>query len=164
MDSPSSRPEVTLRLAQSLEDADIVRRLRNAGRLWFSDVRPVDPSAQIRWWRGQIDSEGFLCLLAGEPPVGYGMLLRRADGRRWVSLAVDPESRGQGIGTTIYAALRALAAPGDPIYAGIRSDNEPSRAAAQRAGFRLVETIRAPVPDAASWIVMEATRPEEEDQ
>lgn len=150
-DHPASRQ---IRLAATPEDAEVVRRIRNAGRTWFGDDHEITRDEQRRWWATHARSEGFVCVLVGEPPVGYGMLQRRGDGRRWVALAVDPAERGRGVGTEIYRVLLGMADDGEPIYAGIRRDNTPSIAAARRAGYQPDDAVRAPVADPDHWLVL----------
>lgn len=157
--SPSTA--LGLRLASTAEDAEVVRRIRNAGRDWFDDDHEVSTREQARWWPAALRRDGFCCVLLGEPPIGYGMLQPRSDGRRWVSLAVAPGARGQGAGTEIFRALRALARTGESIYAGIRRDNLRSLAAARRAGYEVDDTVIAPATDPADWIVLRGTSPGE---
>lgn len=146
--------KITLRAATTSDDAEVVRRLRNAGRVWFGNDREIGREEQLSWWAAKTATEGFACMIAGEPPVGYGMLRRLDDGRRWVSLAVDPAMRGRGVGTEIYRALLTLAASGESLYAGIRRDNAPSIAAARRAGYEIDDAVPAPASDPSLWIVL----------
>lgn len=124
----------------------------------MGDACAITHGDQVRWWASESRREGFACLLVGDPPVGYGMLRRRADGRRWVSLVVDPGSRGRGIGSEIYRALARIASPDERIYAGIRRDNVRSIAAATRAGYAVDDVVLAPAPDPGAWIVMRGSR------
>lgn len=56
-----------------------------------------------------------------------------------------PDRIGQGLGTLLgLKAVEAVRAayPGQPIYAVIDACNDPSRAVAERAGFKEVEVLR----------------------
>jgi GNAT superfamily N-acetyltransferase len=144
------------RQAWSLEDAEIVRQLRNAGRDWFGDAHAITSDEQRAWWEAHKDE--IRCILVGDPPVGYGMLVRRED-RFWVSLAVSPEARGLGWGRKIYEVLAQIAGD-EPIYAGIRRDNVASRRAAEHAGFTPVAVDPPGVELACreDWIVLRYSR------
>jgi len=137
--------------AQTQEDAEVVRLLRNLGREWFCDSAHITPESQATWWEANKGS--VLCVIVGDPPVGYGML-RVRDGRSWVSLAVDPDARGCGWGRAIYDLLGRLST--GPIYAAIRQDNAASRKAAECAGYVRV-AIDPPGVDPAcqiDWVVV----------
>jgi len=145
------------RQAKTVEDAEVVRLLRNAGREWFHSSDLITPEQQHAWWMtmSALPAWDFWCILVGLPIVGYGMLTRR-DGRLWVSLCVDPKVRGHGYGTEIYRLIRRSASVA-PVYAAIRSDNLPSLRAARTAGY-VDSKVPAPGPTtAADWIVLEGT-------
>lgn len=159
MTRPDSRRALPVRSASRPEDAEVVRRLRNAGRSWFGDEHEVSADEQQRWWTANASRPWFACVLVGDPPIGYGMLQLRADGRRWVSLAVDPADRGRGAGTEIYRVLLEMAGAGESLYAGIRRDNAPSLAAARRAGYVVDDEVQVPAAwvataDPDSWVVL----------
>lgn len=132
-------------------DGERVRQIRNEGRSWFADDAWIGAEAQAAWWAKRHELPGFACYVVGTPVVGYGMLLRRSDGRRWVSLAVDPANRGMGLGTLIY---RGLVVHEGTVYAAIRRDNASSRRAAERAGYVAAAVTAPGVDDPVEWVVM----------
>ena len=135
-------------------DAEAVRTLRNAGRAWFSSTQIITPAQQREWWNAR-PRHFQHCILVGfgdAYPIGYGMLIERA-GRSWVSLAVDPDARGGGVGTEIYKLLAAHA--GTPVFAAIWRDNLASRRAAEHAGYVFDDAVPAPgVQHPGEWIVL----------
>lgn len=152
----------------TLEDAEVVRNLRNLGREWFADNHLITKDEQATWWASMraLSRKDFTCMVLAvpKPPctdpirtgtvVGYGMLTRRDD-RLWVSLVVSAGSRGLGWGRRIYEDLRRSAQ--EPIFAAIRHDNIASRRAAEGAGFVLTSEVAAPgVPPeiATAWPVL----------
>lgn len=146
---------VAWRYVHSSDDVEILRLLRNAGREWFGDSREISSDDQIAWWAA--NKEKVRCLLVGVPPVGYGMLSHR-EGRCWVSLGVDPTSRGKGWGRKIYEVLGRFVRPDEePIFAAIRADNIASMTAATRAGYRVIDDVAPPgiaVEYRSDWIVL----------
>jgi RimJ/RimL family protein N-acetyltransferase len=129
-------------------DIDRVLELRNQGRVWFGAVAPITREQHHSWWAEQRP----LCILVGEPAVGYGMLRRREE-RLWVALVVDEDSRGQGIGTEIYKLLVELVT--EPIYAAIHIDNGASGRAAIKAGFVPDPFVAPPdIKNVDDWIVL----------
>lgn len=148
------------RYAHTLDDAELVRVIRNGGREWFADVAEITAENQAEWWRvvSALPTRDFICILASSNgdrlKMGYGMLQRRA-GNLWVSLAVDVSHRGDGLGTKIYGLLPTLTT--EPVYAGILVKNIASRRAADKAGYRTVSV--PPIPDVPpacqrDWVIM----------
>jgi GNAT superfamily N-acetyltransferase len=145
------------RALETFEDAEIVREIRNEARQWMGSQEFLDRADQLRWFDriSQLSPRDFYCYLAGDPPCGYGTVERRSDGRLWITLAVRETERGRGTGTRIYADLARLTS--EPIYAGIRSSNEASVRAAEKACYRRVTGIGPPDisgDEAAQWIVL----------
>jgi GNAT superfamily N-acetyltransferase len=143
------------RHAKTFEEAEVVRTLRNAGRTWFHSSQHISTEQQRRWWAEMVvlPPGEFACLLVGDPIAGYGML-RRREGRFWVSLAVDPSMQGLGVGADIYRLLARQAPARAPVYAAIRQDNRASLRAAQKAGYAAAAVNAPDVVEVQEWIVL----------
>lgn len=61
-----------------------------------------------------------------------------------MTIAVDPDARGQGLGGRLLAALheRALAAGADAVMLEVRADNVAARGLYESRGYRTVSTRR----------------------
>lgn len=148
---------VTFRALTTFEDAEVVREIRNEGRQWMGCQELLDRDEQRRWFDriSHLCPLDFFCYLAGEPPIGYGMVERRDDDRLWITLAVRETARGHGVGTRIYAELAGLTS--ERIYAGIRHDNAASLRAAERAHYQIVTEIFPPnvsADEVPRWVVL----------
>lgn len=131
-------PRVWFCAVSSPDQAETVRVIRNAGREWMThDPSEIGPQQQARWW-AERDPERVRAWLAmhGQEALGYGLLTWRAN-RWWGSLAVKPEARGKGIGTSIYQFLVDVCP--DDLWVDIKTGNEASLRAAQKAGFAGLE-------------------------
>lgn len=129
-------------LVSTDEEVEFVRATRNAGRDQMTgDRTEVDSSRQRMWWKSvrHLPQSDFQLVVyrAGTDLAGYGMLSRR-DGRLVVSLAVDAERRGRGVGSAIYADLASRTS--EPVFAEITATNTASARAAERAGYRVVDS------------------------
>jgi ribosomal protein S18 acetylase RimI-like enzyme len=128
-------PPVTIRPAETAEDIEAVRVIRNNGREWMTgDTSEIDAERQAEFWRSLDPSlvRLYVAELDGAV-VGYGLLRQPLYGAWWVSLAVAPDHRGRGIGAELYARLAELA--GTYVWAEIRRDNIASQRAAEKAGY-----------------------------
>lgn len=126
---------------QTIEDAQIVRRIRNSVRQFMTrDKREISSAQQVEWWdtRNPSALRLFLYYDSFNDPVGFGMLTIDNEGRWWGTLAVTPESQNRGYGTEIYRHLISLVSV---LYIEIFADNESSWRAAQNAGFKM-EDVR----------------------
>lgn len=124
------------REATTKQDAETIRQIRNSGCHWMTrDPRAIGVDEQARWWaeRDPATCKLWLGRIAATD-VGYGML-RRSEGRWWVSLAVLPRYQGNGYGTELYRHL-ALSTDQD-VWAEILADNTPSIKACLSAGYQL---------------------------
>ena len=120
----------------SLEDAEIMRQIRNSGREWMFDKSLITPEQQRKWWENRDPDKlkaWIIYLPESDNPIGFGMLTNR-DGFWFVTLVVLSQHRNQGFGTLIYQMLVQLAPPGW-IWAAIREDNLASIRAAEKAGW-----------------------------
>jgi GNAT superfamily N-acetyltransferase len=144
----------------TFEDAEVVREIRNEGRQWMGSQTLLSREDQLLWFVriSQLSADDFDCCLAGDPPIGYGTVERRSDGRLWITLAVRATERGRGTGTQIYAEMARRAS--EPIYAGIRTTNAPSLRAAEQADYRRIPGICPPgisEDEAAQWVVLSSS-------
>lgn len=106
-------------------DAELFRRVAFPDGSWWNHVS-IDPGAcsWLAWSRGQA--------------LAQVQVDRDADGCGWISLAVRPDRRGQGLGSQVLAAF--LAGPGRdyPRLCGcIEPDNLASLACFRRCGFEV---------------------------
>lgn len=67
---------------------------------------------------------------------GVVIVGRGLAGRREVSLEVDPDRRGEGIGTSLARAALGLVPAGEPLFAQVAPGNVASLRAFLAAGFR----------------------------
>lgn len=131
---------ITLRRA-TINDADVVLEWRNESatrRASFSD-RSITRDEHLAWFSERLvltHDESIWMVERDGAVVGNGRICIENDNRAAVSIVIDPELRGQGIGT---AAIRLLS---DKIIrmkrtpvAYIRPDNTQSMRAFCSAGF-----------------------------
>lgn len=123
--------------AQTSDDFEEVRRLRNLGAEWFEYTGEITREQQEQFRRSFIYPIWLYRRQDGQI-VGYGFVSPRADGRGFVSLAVDPKFRGHGYGTMIYRNQRSRWV--GAVWAYIRADNIPSVRSALAAGYVQVES------------------------
>lgn len=79
-----------------------------------------------------------LTVYAEEHGRGLATLGRGLVGRLELSVEVEPEHRGNGLGAAMVAAALALAPPGEPVFAQVNPGNASSVRAFLRAGFHPV--------------------------
>ena len=133
-----ARSDDSVRVLNWRNDPDAVR--------WSETHHPVDIDCHNQWFPGVIQNPGHRLLIAqfdGEP-VGY-LRLDIADGSGRVSIAVDSQHRGQGLGTSMLQRLVAELAHDVQIRdltALVHRDNASSIRAFQRAGFQRVDGPR----------------------
>lgn len=117
----------------SVEQALVLRHMRNALRYGFHDQRRVGPEQQIAWWRNLQPEHSIWFVETDGVRVGFLYLRPRPTGGRWITLGVMPSRQGQGIGREIYRAAPSLCAA--DVWAAIRPWNEPSLRSAAAAGY-----------------------------
>jgi GNAT superfamily N-acetyltransferase len=127
------------RLAETPEDVETLRRLRNECRAWMTgNTAEITPEQQAAWWPDHVGT-AWLYALNGRT-VGFAYVRPNEEEDIWVSLGVTKDARGRGHGTAIYRHV-ALASP-CRVWAEIRGGNYPSIMACERAGW-------VPAPPAA---------------
>lgn len=118
-----------------------VMELRNNGREFMTHNNTViTPEQQYDWWMSKDDNLYKIWLattmsLGSEIVIGFGMLRTMPDGLVWGTLAVDPQFRNQGVGTTIYKFLIEQA--NDDVWIEVLEMNIASYKAAINAGFEV---------------------------
>lgn len=129
------------------EDATLLHEWRNEPgvRAASRDQAAIPYEGHVRWLRGVIADPDRTLLVAeraGEP-VGTVRFERRGSESE-ISVTVAPHVRGGGVGTRLIAETSELELAARPelarIVAAVRPENERSRAAFERAGFRLVRS------------------------
>jgi phosphinothricin acetyltransferase len=116
------------------------------------ETRPVSV-AERRDWFGQFSATGPYRLLVardGDQVLGYACSQRYRDHEAFretveVSIALDADSRGRGVGTALYRALFGSLALEPSVHvalAGIALPNDASVALHRRHGFTEVGTFR----------------------
>lgn len=124
-----------IKLVSTLEEAQIVREIRNSVSEYMTrDTSYITKEQQQKWWENisKVEYHLYLCL-ENAIPLGYGML--RYEDSKWLgTLAILPEHQNKGYGTDIY---KFLASRIYPLWVEIYSDNIASLRAAVRAGFNI---------------------------
>jgi GNAT superfamily N-acetyltransferase len=147
-------PRVWFNAVTTPAEVEAMRVIRNAGREWMThDASEISPQQQARWW-AERDPERVRAWLAmhGQEALGYGLLTWRG-GRWWGSLAVKPEARGKGIGTSIYQFLADVCP--DDLWVEIRDDNQASLAAAYKAGLsRVYPAFQTDRDEPYQWLMV----------
>lgn len=115
------------------------------------DTRPSSVAERRRWFEQFASTGPFQLLVARRDGtvVGYTASQRYRDHDAFretveVSIAIRPEFRGQGVGTSLYRALFDRLA-GEPVHvavAGIAMPNDASVALHRKVGFTDVGTFR----------------------
>jgi|SRR6185437_3407563 len=126
---------LTVVKAETIQDFENIRRIRNLGSAWFEDTHEVSSEEQEHF--RQVVSYPIWLYKQEEQVVGYGLVSPRDDGRDYISLAVDLTFRGMKFGVWIYYDQRCRWP--NPVWASIRHDNIPSLRAALSAGYDLME-------------------------
>jgi L-amino acid N-acyltransferase YncA len=136
---------VPFELVESLEQAMVVRDLRNSCREFMTNnSSEIDREQQTRWFNNHYKKAAeqgtyrlFLFINEEKQPVGYGALSLQ-DNRLLITECVSPEYRGQGYGKAILAELIAIArSEKREMVAEIWASNAASIALHIRLGFVL---------------------------
>jgi RimJ/RimL family protein N-acetyltransferase len=114
---------------RSAEDVETLRRLRNECRKFMTgSTKVITKAQQAKWWAADA-RRAYLFVEAGKP-VGFAYL-RREGGVNWITCGLTKAARGKGYGTLIYYTFK-------PCAARIRTDNQASIRACEKAGYRRV--------------------------
>lgn len=132
---------MTLRRAE-IGDARRVFEIRNhpQSRVFFHHQEPLVWEGHLAWFSRQYsDSQKNVCLVAEVDGMvnGYCRLDAREEGGWLLSVAVDPDARGRGIGSALVSEAFVCASAGDKIYAEVLTSNPASRALMEKMGFCL---------------------------
>jgi RimJ/RimL family protein N-acetyltransferase len=116
--------------AATLEDCERVWQWNFAAdvRAMSNDPTIVELARHAAWYVHRLAQGAFWIIEDDAEPVGT---VRIDDGR--ISIALAATARGKGIGKRAIAA--ACEAWAQPVVAKVRTDNQPSRAAFEAAGF-----------------------------
>ncbi|MCK9361065.1 GNAT family N-acetyltransferase [Patescibacteria group bacterium] len=129
-------------------DARRVFEIRNhpQSRVFFHHQEPLVWEDHLAWFgRQYVDSKVNMCLVAETDGTvnGYCRLDARADGGCLLSVAVDPEARGRGIGSALVREALLQIPSGDKVYAEVLTGNAASRALMEKTGFQLERETEA---------------------
>ena len=133
-------PDPGLRRA-SAEDVAYVWRVNSEASVRRSaiDTNDIPFESHVEWFRQKLASPDCLLLIALDRgnPVGV-IRLDRHGSDAYLSIALEPEVRGRGIGRMLIALASGQAFrdwPVSRITADVRPENVASRTAFERAGF-----------------------------
>jgi RimJ/RimL family protein N-acetyltransferase len=130
---------VRLREARS-NDAELLFTWRNdpETRRQSRDTEAVDWEDHLEWLVKVLEAPDRLLLIAvdDQGPIGT-IRFDFVDKRAEISVTVAPERRGEGLAASLVR--EGTQGVDAPVDAWIRSDNEISRRAFERAGFKLVD-------------------------
>lgn len=113
-------------------------------RRWSLQTDEVDETAHARWFKAKLEQSGTTRIYIAEVegrPVGQARLDRQDGATGEISVGLDAQTRGMGLGTGL---IRSASAQGvadlhlDEVIAVIKVGNEPSVRAFARAGYELV--------------------------
>ena len=126
------------------EDAALIFDWRNdeASRKASESSEPLDWLAHCEWLESRLETFSSEKVFMAEEyeghPVAYGRIWHKSNNTATISICVDPELRGQGIGTVVIGLLR------DKIFEGkrtpvaiIKDTNVVSQKAFTANGFKL---------------------------
>lgn len=117
----------------TLSESQNMRIIRNSGCEWMTGNNDIiTPEQQKDWWEMEGKYLTSVLFYFDDILSGFGML-RTRDTKTWITLAVLPDLRGKGVGTSIYKVMSDMA--DDDVWAEIKSNNAASITAASRAGF-----------------------------
>ena len=132
------RDKMIIREVLTLEEAQIVRDIRNSMRNYMTRNAAFISSAQqkVRFEALKHSNDKlFLYYDDNHASIGYG-LWRLGGALAWGTLALKEEYHNQGYGTEIYKHLISL---NGELWIEIFSDNRPSLIAAMKAGFDIID-------------------------
>lgn len=128
------------RTAESDEDYQHVRRLRNAVKQYMTNTREHITEEQQKQFKNR-NHTLYMYFSDFGSFIGYSLILK-TDGRFFGSLAVEQEFRGKGYGVEIYKHMQTICQDThNDLWLDIYCDNNRSIIAALKAGF-LFDTFR----------------------
>jgi GNAT superfamily N-acetyltransferase len=119
------------------EDRYNIASIRNSGREFMTHhTNHITSEQQDHWWFSANRQAANIWIAETEyMPVGFCMIRTMYDsGKNYGTLAILPEYRNMGIGTTLY---RFMIDQCDELWIDIRNDNLSSMNAAVKAGFQV---------------------------
>jgi UDP-2,4-diacetamido-2,4,6-trideoxy-beta-L-altropyranose hydrolase len=136
---------LTLRLARPDDSADLLAWRNDAStRRMFFQPDPVDEESHRVWYANSLRRDDRI-LVIGEVSDGKAGIVRfdRTEGSEWeVSITVNPQMRGRGLGARLLSAAIAERRNemGNPdLIARIKPENAASQRIFEKAGFELEE-------------------------
>ncbi len=124
------------------DDSERVRQLNNdpGVRAVSRNAAPIMTDQHQRWFLERlIDSATAIYMIVDESGSSIGVIrLEHRGSHSEVSLAIDRDERGRGVGRAAIRAAVALSSarwPGLPAHAWIAEDNVASRRCFEAAGF-----------------------------
>ena len=100
------------------------------------DLVPVPTDDAARLLAGSPNPRTDIIARRTRDSQGLVILGRGLEGRWELALAVEPDSRGRGLGRALASAARGLVGPGEIVFAQIAPGNVASVRAILGAGFR----------------------------
>ncbi|PJI41897.1 UDP-2,4-diacetamido-2,4,6-trideoxy-beta-L-altropyranose hydrolase [Ferrovibrio sp.] len=122
----------------SFNDAELMFRWQTTpgARKWMRNSAAPSYAEHMAWWQRRLQMIDLdLYIVEAPKPVGYVRVDGMADGRHEVSIMIDPDHAGRGVGTAALRALRRLL-PELPLHAEIRPGNLASASIFAKAGYR----------------------------
>ena len=95
--------------------------------------------AQDSYYRTQFPTTEFQIILKDDAPVGRLYVLREEDGIRILDITIMPDSRSQGIGTSIVGALLEEATTNKKVVTIWVESFNPSQTLFRRLGFSMAQ-------------------------
>lgn len=121
------------------EDSDRykVMEIRNSGREFMTHhTEYITKEQQDAWWFSENRAAAYIWIVElDNTAIGFCMIREMYDsGRIYGTLAILPEYRRQGYGTSIYQFMTEQT---DELWIDVRNDNVASMNAAINAGFEV---------------------------
>ena len=131
-----------------LSDAELLLSWRNQAttRQFSGHSQLISPDEHLRWFTARLKRtymEPYFLFTLNQKPVGTSRLdiVTGSDNEYEISILVDPEQNGQGLGTQILEMTCASiinSHPKSSILAKVHKDNLISQKLFMRAGFKLM--------------------------
>jgi GNAT superfamily N-acetyltransferase len=122
-----------------------VRKVRLAALLdtpdWFWATYDEEVDKPESWWRDFVDAGAWFVAYIGQRPVGIAAGIRidglEESALQLISMWVEPESRGRGIGTKLIDAVKAWARSSGvrELHLQVTENNQTARRLYEQSGF-----------------------------